>query len=802
MVNKFFNIFKEEVEFGGRVLSLETGHVARQADGAVVAKYGDTVVLCTVVAEKKAKAVADFFPLTVHYQEKAFAAGRIPGGFFKREGKPSESEVLTSRLIDRPIRPLFPENFYNEVQVICTVLSHDMENNPDIVAIIGACAALEISGIPFASPVCAARVGLIGEDFILNPTISQIKESKLDLVVAGTKDGVLMVESEASQLTEEQMLNAVKFGHESFAPVLKAIASLKKSAGKKAWDIAEQDADYEPLAKEIKKIAKGKIESAYDIKEKLLRRDAVAAIKEEVIKEITSKDKYADEKFIAFSKRILDSLEYELLRSNILDNEKRIDGRKLDEVRPIHCEVGVLPRAHGSALFTRGETQALVVTTLGSGDDEQLIDSLTGEYKENFMVHYNFPPYSVGETGRLSSPGRREIGHGKLAWRALHPLIPNKNSFPYTIRLVSEVTESNGSSSMATVCGSSLAIMDAGVSLASPISGIAMGLIKEGKKFAVLTDIQGDEDHLGDMDFKVAGTAKGITALQMDIKITSITFEIMQIALEQAKAGREHIANEMSKAIEKSRENLSAFAPQIVTKKINKDKIRDVIGPGGKVIREICEKTGAKIEINDDGNLSVFGNNKDAIKEALVMIEDIVGEPEIGKIYSGPVVKIAEFGAFVNFFGKQDGLVHISEISTERVENIDDVLKVGDIVKVVLLDIDERTRKYRLSIKAVSTGYNPSNYERKPRSSDDRGGGDRRGSGGGGGFASRPPRSGDDRRSGGGGDRRGSSSGGGFGARRPEGAGDSRGGERRGGGDDRRGGGGERPGGGSRFNKR
>ncbi|MDR1907863.1 MAG: polyribonucleotide nucleotidyltransferase [Holosporales bacterium] len=743
MTDSFFKIHKEEVDFAGKTLVLETGHMARQADGAVLVTYGGTIVLCTAVGAKKANESADFFPLTVHYQEKAYASGRIPSGFVKREGKPSERETLTSRLIDRPIRPLFPDGFFNEVQIICTVLSHDKVNSPDVISIIGASAALAISGIPFSDTVCAARVGYKNNEFILNPTTEDLKRSKLDLVVAGTRDGVLMVESEAQQLSEDVMLEAVKFGHQSFAPVLDAIESLKKAVGKPLWQVPGADPKYGQIKESVKQSIEKDLNAAFEIKEKLERHNAIAAFKDALLEKTAEED-------VALTKKALEELEYELLRSNVLDHSKRIDGRALDEVRPICCEVGVLPRAHGSALFTRGETQALVVTTLGSADDEQLVDSLLGDYKEHFLVHYNFPPYAVGEVGRMSSPGRREIGHGRLAWRSLHPLIPRSEEFPYTVRVVSEVTESNGSSSMATVCGTSLSLMDAGVPLKKPISGIAMGLVKEGDKFAVLTDIQGDEDHLGDMDFKVAGTEEGVTALQMDIKITSITFEIMKVALEQAQRGRIHIAEQMKLAIEQPRKELSQFAPQIMGVQIDKDKIRELIGPGGKVIREICDTTGTKIDIGEDGKVSVFGADQASLAKAMGMINDIVGEPEIGQIYTGPVVKITDFGAFVNYFGSRDGLVHISEISEGRIERVEDVLKEGDIVKVVLLGVDARTRKARLSIKAangggggVSTGGGyggGSGAPRRPRDDDSRGGG------GGRRDDSRPPRRGDDDR--------------------------------------------------------
>lgn len=700
MSDRFFQVVSETVELGGRKLTLETGHIARQADGAVVATYGDTVLLCTVVGCKEPKEGTDFFPLTVNYQEKTFASGRIPGGFFKREGKPSEVEVLTSRLIDRPIRPLFPDNYRNEVQVVCTVLSHDQENTPDIIAMIGASAALSISGIPFLGPISAARVGFIDGGFVLNPTVEQIANSALDLVVAGTKDGVLMVESEAKELSEDTMLNAVKFGYESFAPVLEAIESLKAKAGKPQRAIPQEDPTFAEIAQAVEKIAKPKLKKAYTIKEKLPRHDAVAEAKKATLIEIEAGHTDCDNAK-SLAARAFEELEQKLLRADILENSHRVDGRQLDEVRPICCEVGVLPRTHGSALFTRGETQALVAITLGSGEDEQLIDGLLGSYKERFLVHYNFPPYAVAETGRMAAPGRREIGHGRLAWRALHPIIPTKEDFPYTIRVVSEVTESNGSSSMATVCGSALALMDTGVPLAAPVAGIAMGLIKEGEQFAILSDIQGDEDHLGDMDFKVAGTSNGITALQMDIKITSITFEIMRQALEQANRGRQHIAQKMAEALAAPRASLNAFAPQIAGVRIDKDKIREVIGSGGKVIREICEMTGAKIDIAEDGQIAVFGPDKQSIDAALKMIDDIVGEPEVGQVYTGPVVNITEFGAFVNFFGKRDGLVHISELSPNRVERVEDVVKLGDVVQVILLGIDERTKRARLSMKAV-----------------------------------------------------------------------------------------------------
>ncbi|MDR2464042.1 MAG: polyribonucleotide nucleotidyltransferase [Holosporales bacterium] len=706
MTDSFFKITKEEVDFAGRKLVLETGRIARQADGAVLVTYGETVVLCTAVSDKKTIECSDFFPLTVHYQEKTYASGRIPGGFVKREGKPSDNEILVSRLIDRPIRPLFHTDFYNEVQIICTVLAHDKENNPDIVSIIGASAALAISGLPFLKIVCAARVGYKNGEFMLNPTIEELEHSQLNLVVAGTEEGVLMVESEAQQLSEDIMLDAVKFGHNSFAPVIDAIKSLQKNVGRPVSLPAGPTLEYEQIKENVKALYEQNLRNAFEIKEKLERRKCIEQYKQKLIDDAPLESK-------ALTKKAFEELEHDLLRSIVLDTGIRIDGRKFDEVRPIHCDVGVLQRTHGSALFTRGETQAIVVTTLGSGDDEQLVDSLLGDHKENFLMHYNFPPYAVGEIGRMSSPGRREIGHGRLAWRALHPLIPEKEAFPYTIRVVSEVTESNGSSSMATVCGASLSMMDAGIPIKHTVAGIAMGLIKEGEKFVVLTDIQGDEDHLGDMDFKVAGTEAGITALQMDIKITNITFEIMKLALKQANEGRMHISEQMKQAIDSSRDTLSKYAPQISSIRINPNKIRDLIGPGGKVIREICETTKAKIDVNDDGLISVFGQDQKTLSATIDMINEVVGEPEVGQIYSGPVVKITDFGAFVNFFGSRDGLVHISEIAQGHIDRVEDVLQVGDIVKVVLLGVDPQTKKSRLSIKAISGG-NASRSNQRP----------------------------------------------------------------------------------------
>ena len=692
-----FNITREEIEWAGRKLVLETGKVARQADGAIMATYGGTTVLCTVVAQKDAKPDIDFFPLSVHYQEKTFAAGKIPGGFLRREGRPSDSETLKSRLIDRPIRPLFPEDFRNEVQVICTVLAYDFENDTDITALIGASAALAISGIPFQGPVGVAKVGHINGKLVLNPTLEAMKASDLDLVVAGTKEGVLMVESEAKELPEDIMLSAVEFGHESFQPVLKLIEKLVKKAGKPQWALPKAASEVTEISKKVAKIAEKDLRKAYNIKIKQDRYAAIDAAKQKVAQELAE--------YMEISPKLVNSaftnLQSEILRGDILDSQKRLDGRKLDEIRPIVAEVGVLPRAHGSALFTRGETQALVVATLGTGQDEQIIDALEGEYKERFLLHYNFPPYSVGEVGRLSGVGRREIGHGKLAWRAINPLLPTKEQFSYTIRVVSEITESNGSSSMATVCGTSLALMDAGTPLSKPIAGIAMGLVKEGKKYAVLSDILGDEDHLGDMDFKVAGTTEGITALQMDIKITSITATIMKEALAQAQKGRLHILGEMSKALEYSRSQLSTYAPKMTTFKINPSKIREVIGSGGKVIREICETTGAKVDIEDDGQVTVAGVTQEAMDAAVKMIQGIACDPEVGHIYEGKVVKVAEFGAFVNIMGGRDGLVHISELAPTRVNKTEDVVKLGDIVQVKVLGFDDRG-KIKLSMKAVN----------------------------------------------------------------------------------------------------
>ncbi len=692
-----FNIDVEEIEWGGKKLRLETGRMARQADGAVLATYGETTVLATAVAARTEKPGIDFFPLTVNYQEKTYAAGKIPGGYFKREGRPTERETLISRLIDRPIRPLFVEGFRNETQVIATVLSYDLENDSDIVALVASSAALTLSGIPFMGPIGAARVGVVNGEYVLNPTIEQMKTSELDLVVAGTQDAVLMVESEAKELTEEKMLGAVMFGHAHFQPVLEAIIRLAERSARQPRDFTPPD--QETLYNSVKQIAEADVRSAYAIAKKEDRQEAVAKAKDKVLAALIGEGK---EDAPAPNKvgEAFKHLEKDVVRNNILDTGHRIDGRNLVTVRQIIAEASVLPRTHGSALFTRGETQALVVTTLGTGEDEQYIDSLEGTYKETFMLHYNFPPFSVGETGRLGGAGRREIGHGKLAWRAIHPMLPPADQFPYTIRVVSEITESNGSSSMASVCGASLALMDAGVPLKAPVAGIAMGLIKEGERFAVLSDILGDEDHLGDMDFKVAGTANGVTSLQMDIKITGITEDIMKTALWQAKDGRLHILGKMAEALEKARPGLGEHAPRIEVIMIPTDKIREVIGTGGKVIREIVEKTGAKIDISDDGTVKVASSSGSAIEAAMKWIKSIVSEPEVGEIYDGKVVKVVDFGAFVNFFGARDGLVHVSELAPRRVAKVSDVVNEGDIVKVKLLGFDNRG-KVRLSMKQV-----------------------------------------------------------------------------------------------------
>ena len=692
-----FNINRVETEWAGRKLVLETGKLARQADGAVLATYGDTAVLATVVAAREEKPGVDFFPLTVNYQEKTFAAGKIPGGYFKREGRPTEKETLTSRLIDRPIRPLFASGFRCETQVITTVLSHDLENDPDIVAMVAASAALTISGVPFMGPIGAARVGLINGGFVLNPQIDEMAESRLDLVVAGTGDAVLMVESEAKELSEDDMLGAVMFGHKGFQPVIDLIIKLAERAAKEPRAVNKPDNS--DLYAKVKASAEAGLRAAYAITGKTERHDAIEAVKAKVAAELAPEGA-ENAPSPTLLGDMFKKLEKAIVRNDILDKGTRIDGRDLKTVRPIVAEVGILPRTHGSALFTRGETQALVVATLGTGDDEQFVDALQGTYKETFMLHYNFPPYSVGETGRMGSPGRREIGHGKLAWRAVHPMLPPHHEFPYTIRLVSEITESNGSSSMATVCGSSLALMDAGVQLKRPVAGIAMGLIKEDERFAVLTDILGDEDHLGDMDFKVAGTSEGVTSLQMDIKIQGITEEIMKVALGQAKDGRMHILGEMAKALPQARTQLGEYAPRIEVINIPTDKIREVIGSGGKVIREIVEKTGAKIDISDDGTVKVASADGKAITAALNWIKSIVSEPEVGMIYQGTVVKTVDFGAFVNFFGAKDGLVHISQLAPNRVAKSTDVVKEGDKVWVKLMGFDERG-KVRLSMKVV-----------------------------------------------------------------------------------------------------
>ena len=688
-----FEVYRKEITWGGRLLTLETGKIARQADGAVMVTYGGTTVLVTAVGSAFAKPGIDFFPLTVNYQEKTFAAGRIPGGFFKREGRPSEKETLVCRLIDRPIRPLFHKSYKNETQIIATVLAHDMENDPDVVALIGASAALTISGLPFMGPIGACRVGWDGKNYILNPTTEQMQDKTLDLVVAGTTEGVLMVESEASELSEEIMLGAVDFGHKEMGSVIKAIIDLAEVAAKEPRPLPEEPKEKDEYSKIIKPFQK-KFEKAYKEMDKSKRSKMLSEIRSDIISAL------GENANLTLASSLTKNAEADIVRGSILKTKKRIDGRDTKTVRPIVAEVGTLPRAHGSALFTRGETQALVVATLGTGQDEQIIDALEGEYRENFMLHYNFPPYSVGEAGRVGTPGRREVGHGKLAWRAVHPLLPTGDDFPYTVRIVSEVTESNGSSSMATVCGTSLALMDAGVPIKKPVAGIAMGLIKEKNEFSVLSDILGDEDHLGDMDFKVAGTEDGITSLQMDIKITSITKEIMEIALDQAKEGRIHILNEMSKAIGSSREALADTAPKITTMKIKVEKIRDVIGPGGKMIREICELTGAKVDIEDDGTIKIAASDTESSLAAQKKINDIVAEAELGVIYDGKVVKTVDFGAFVNFLGTKDGLVHISELQNARTQKTTDICKEGDTVKVKVIGFDDRG-KVKLSMKRV-----------------------------------------------------------------------------------------------------
>ena len=692
-----FKIENEVLEWGGKTLTLETGRVARQAHGSVIATYGGTSVLATVVADYEPKPGLDFFPLTVNYQEKAYAAGKIPGGFFKREGRPSEKETLVSRLIDRPIRPLFAKDFNNETQVLATVISYDGENDPDIVSMIAVSAALTLSGVPFMGPIAAARVGFINDEYILNPTKEQLNEEcKLDLVVAGTDSAVLMVESEAMELSEEIMLGAVSFGQDSFKPVTKAIIKLAEKAAKEPRELEE--IDLSDLQENVSKIVRDELISAYKESDKQTRSNRIAEIKSDLISDLVNEDN--PDIIESEVNSVFKNIEKDIVRGSILDTGLRIDGRDLETVRPVHSDVSILPLTHGSSLFTRGETQALVVTTLGTGLDEKYVDGLDETYKEKFMLHYNFPPYSVGETGRTGFTSRREIGHGKLAWRSLQAVLPEYDDFPYTIRLVSEITESNGSSSMATVCGSSLSLMDAGVPLKRPVAGIAMGLIKDGDRVAVLSDILGDEDHLGDMDFKVAGTSEGITSLQMDIKITGITKDIMDTALTQAKAGRIHILAEMAKAIETPRETVNSTAPRIETIQVPVDKIRDVIGSGGKVIREIVEESGAKVDINDDGIVKIASSDTESLNKALELINSIVAEPEAGEIYEGKVVKIMDFGAFVNFFGKRDGLVHISQLANERVKNVTDIVSEGDIVKVKLLGFDNRG-KVKLSMKEV-----------------------------------------------------------------------------------------------------
>ncbi len=688
-----FKEFKKEIELNGKKIKLETGKIARQADGAVIATCGETVVLATVVGAKKINPDVDYFPLSVNYQEKYYAAGKIPGGYFKREARPTESETLTSRLIDRPIRPLFPDEFKNEVQLLPTVISYDKENEADILSIIASSAALAISGMPFLGPVGASRVGFIDGKYVLNPSKIELEKSKLDLVVAGTKDAVLMVESEANGLTEEEMLNAVKFGHENFIPVIKMIEELAKECRKPDWVVEKKDLS--EVKKKLEKEFTEDLKKAFSTIDKQDRSNQISEITEKAKKLYEENENYT-ELDVNYE---LKNLEKRIVRTDILKNKNRIDGRGLADVRPIMCEVGILPRVHGSALFTRGETQAIVTTTLGTSDDEQRIESLDGLQRERFMLHYNFPPFSVGETGRIGT-GRREIGHGKLAWRAINSSLPSKESFPYTFRIVSEITESNGSSSMATVCGSSLALMDAGVPLKEPVAGIAMGLIKEGDDFSVLSDILGDEDHLGDMDFKVAGTKDGITSLQMDIKITGITFEIMEQALKQAKDGRIHILGEMNKALAKSRDNVGKHTPKMEKITVDKKDIATVIGKGGATIREIVEKSGAKVDVNDEGVVTVAAPDEDSRNKAMQMIKDLTAKAELNKIYNGKVMKIMEFGAFVNFLGKQDGLVHISELADKRVAKVTDVVKEGDEVKVKVIGFDRG--KVKLSIKQAA----------------------------------------------------------------------------------------------------
>jgi len=693
-----FNKQSVSLEWAGRTLTIESGQVARQADGSVMVTYGDTVLLATAVFAKEAKPGQDFFPLTVNYQEKYFASGRIPGGYFKREGRPTEKETLTSRLIDRPIRPLFVAGFKHEVQVVLTVVSYDLENDPDILGMIGASAALVLSGAPFMGPIGAARVGYKDGEYIINPTVDELPESELDLVLAGTADAVMMVESQAKELTEEVMLGAVVAGHEAMQPVIDAIIELAEKCAKEPFDFEPVDNSASVAA--IQKIVGADLSKAYKIRAKGERYAAVAEARDKAKAALVGTEDAPGEMSAETFKAAFKETEAAVVRGDILKTGERIDGRKLDQVRPIVAEAGFLPRTHGSSLFTRGETQAICVATLGTSDDEQYIDSLDGTRKENFLLHYNFPPYSVGETGRMGGAGRREIGHGKLAWRALKAVLPDHAEFPYTIRLVSEITESNGSSSMATVCGCSLAMMDAGVPVKRPVSGIAMGLILEGEDFAVLSDILGDEDHLGDMDFKVAGTEVGVTSLQMDIKVAGITKDIMKKALEQANGGRMHILGEMAKALTESRGELSENAPQMEIIKVPTDKIRDVIGSGGKVIRGIVDESGAKVNIDDDGTVQISALDKESINKALKMIREIVAEPEIGEIYQGTVVGLKDFGAFVNFFGPKDGLVHVSQMANERVNHPKDVVKEGDKIWVKLLGFDDRG-KVRLSMKVV-----------------------------------------------------------------------------------------------------
>ena len=688
-----FKVVKKEIEVAGKKISLETGKIARQADGAIIAQCGETVVLATAVGAKKVNPDVDYFPLSVNYQEKYYAAGKIPGGYFKREARPTESETLISRLIDRPIRPLFPDEFKNEVQVLPTVISYDKENEADILSIIASSAALTISGMPFLGPVGASRVGFIDGKYVLNPSKIELKNSKLDLVVAGTKDAVLMVESEANGLTEEEMLNAVKFGHEGFVPVIQMIEDIAKECRKEEWVVEKKDLS--EVKKKLEDEFTADLTKAFSIRDKQERSNMISEITDKAKKLYEENENYTD---LDVNSQ-LKNLEKTIVRTDILKNKNRIDGRGLADVRPIMCEVGILPRVHGSALFTRGETQAIVTTTLGTSDDEQKIESLDGLQKERFMLHYNFPPFSVGETGRIGT-GRREIGHGKLAWRAINSSLPSKESFPYTFRIVSEITESNGSSSMATVCGTSLALMDAGVPIKEPVAGIAMGLIKEGDDFSVLSDILGDEDHLGDMDFKVAGTKDGITSLQMDIKITGITFEIMEQALNQAKDGRIHILGEMNKALSKSRDDVGKHTPKMEKISVDKKDIATVIGKGGATIREIVEVSGAKVDINDEGEVTVAAPDEESRNKAMQMIKDLTAKAELNKIYNGKVMKIMEFGAFVNFLGKQDGLVHISELADKRVAKVTDVVKEGDQVKVKVIGFDRG--KVKLSIKQAA----------------------------------------------------------------------------------------------------